>query len=347
MAGVLHEEIVAPIGGANLRNTEAAVVELKDGRLLLVWSDFTGGASDWVQAQISGKHSSDGGRTWSETFTVVPNAGQMNTYCPSLLRLRSGELGLSYFVKNSVSDNTVYWQRSRDEGRTWGEPVAVTPEPGYHLIINDRAVQLSSGRIVLPISWVPDYFDTASFRVFCAYSDDQGESWRHGATEIALPRRGAMEPLVVERRDGSLLMSIRTQLGDQYRAESSDGGDTWHDVRPLGVVGSEAPAGLKRIPSTGDLLLIWNNCFDPARRHFGRSPLTAAISRDEGETWENKRNLEVEPDRTFAYPSILFRGDPSLRSGQGEVLLTYWRSRTDPDGLELKLRILPVSWFYD
>ncbi len=338
-ANVLHETILEPITEEHPRNSEAAVAVLQDGRLLLVWSDFYGGPSDFSEAQVSGRISDDVGRTWGERLTVVANAGQMCTYSPSLIRLQSGSLGITYFVKNSEGDNRVYWRKSSDEGQTWSEPAAVTPEPAYYIINNDRAVQLSSGRLLAPISYVPHYYPTASFRSRCWYSDDEGVTWQRGTSEITLPKRGAMEPGVIERKDGSLLMWVRTQLGSQYRAVSYDMGDTWTDVRPLGLVSSEAPACIKRIPQTGDLVMIWNHVFDPFRSHWGRTPLTSAISRDDGETWEKVRDLEREHDHFYAYTSITFHED--------EVLLTYYRSKVGIQGTELKLKILPLDWFYD
>ena len=69
----------------------------------------------------------------------------------------------------------------------------------------------------------------------------------------------------------------------------------------LGVQAPEAPATLRRIPATGDLLLIWNNTFTAGIGHGGpRTPLTAAVSNDEGETWKIVDNLEANPDRTAA-----------------------------------------------
>ena len=333
----IHEVVIAPVSAEHPRNTEAATIELSDGRLLLAWSEFSGGHSDWASAQISGRHSDDGGRTWGEKLTIVPNAGQVNTMSPSLVRLQSGQLGLTYSVCDSPADSRVYWRRSDDEGHTWSDPVRVTAEVAYHIVVNDCSIQLQNGRIIVPIQTTPTCDDEATYAVFSCFSDDDGDTWQRSTSEIALPKRGAMEPTVVERQDGSVLMVIRTQLGDQYRAESADRGETWAEVRPLGVVGSEAPAGLKRIPSTGDLLLVWNHGVDPTQSHLGRSRLTAAISRDDGETWEHFHDLEHEPGYSFSYPSILFRGD--------EVALTYW-SREGTGPLALKLKIVPVGWFY-
>ena len=103
-------------------------------------------------------------------------------------------------------------------------------------------------------------------------------------------------------------------------------------------MGSEAPSAVKRISGTDDLLVVWNNIFDPHRRHWRRTPLNSAVSRDDGETWENIRFLEKETDHSYAYPSIHFQDD--------EVLLTYYSTVNDP-ARELKIKILPVAWFYE
>ena len=238
--------------------------------------------------------------------------------------------------------NRVYWRRSADNGRSWTEKVAVTPEPAYNIINNDRAVQLSTGRIITPIAYVPEHVTyTTSFRVFCAYSDDQGESWTRSPCELGLAKRGAMEPVVIERTDGSLFMLVRTQLGHQYSSVSTDGGENWEELGPaVELISSEAPACMKRIPSTGDLLVIWNRVFDPLQGHFGpRTPLSSAISRDDGRSWTGIRNIEEEPDCAYAYTSIHFRGE--------EVLLTYYRDSKGRQDRTLKLVILPVSWFYE
>lgn len=339
----IHEEIVGPISERNPRNSEAAIVELKDDRLLLAWSEFYGGADDFAGARIAGRLSSDGGRTWGARFIVVENTSRMNTFNPSFLRLSSGALSLFYFHQEALDNVKQHMRQSFDEGQTWTEAVCITPDPVRQFMVNDRAVRLSSGRIVLPISWAPTWSDVppnASFRSLCWYSDDDGGTWHRGRGEVCLPKRGAMEPVVVERRDSTLLMVIRTQLGHQYRSESYDDGETWTEAKPIvDIIGSEAPANVKRIPGTGDLLIVWNRVFDPLRSAFGRTPLTAAISHDDGGSWAKFRNLETEANHSYAYPSVLFRAN--------EVLLTYYRSRGVTKGWELKLTILPLDWFYE
>jgi len=90
--------VICPAGVERPRNTEGDIVKLKDGSLLLGYSEFVGSdSSDFAQARIAGKTSRDGGRTWSAPFVIAPNDGKMNTMSPSFLRLRSGGLGMAYW----------------------------------------------------------------------------------------------------------------------------------------------------------------------------------------------------------------------------------------------------------
>ncbi len=107
------EYLVVPATLDNPRNTEGDIVELVDGRLLLVWSDFYGGEMpDHAPARISAMISDDQGRTWGERYTVQENVGGQNVMSASLLRLACGELLLFYLVKNADDDLQAYARRS-------------------------------------------------------------------------------------------------------------------------------------------------------------------------------------------------------------------------------------------
>ena len=185
---LLHEAVLQPITDEYPRNSEAAIVQLENDTMLLAWSHFVGGSTDWTSAQISARLSEDRGRTWGKPYVLQKNIGTMCTYSPSLLELQSGSLGFAFFVKNSKGDNRAYWRSSNDGGNSWSDPVAITPEVAYHILNNDRIVQLTNGRIVAPISYTPKYVDNKTpIRSFCAYSDDDGRTWRRGSGEIGLP----------------------------------------------------------------------------------------------------------------------------------------------------------------
>lgn len=324
------------------RYTEGSVLPLQDGSLLFAVTEFSGSGSDFAQARIVGRTSSDGGRTWSDQRVLQENTGRQNVMSVTLRWIgdpADPRLALFYLQKNAYDDLQLFVRFSDDEARTFGDPICVTIDPGYHVVNNDRVTQLGSGRLIVPAASTTNVESDNHFVCHCYYSDDQGRTWAAGSGRVDLPRRGAMEPEVIELRDGRLLMIIRTQLGYIAASYSSDGGDAWSEAESMQVTAPEAPATIRRIPATGDLLLIWNNTYDPSAGHGGpRTPLTAAVSRDEGRTWEDVRNLEADPARTYAYTSALFH--------RGRAILTYWESGPAPGQLSSRFRSLPVAWFY-
>ena len=333
-------------GDGNPRNSEGDFIQLKDGRLLFVYTHFVGSSSDFGSAYLAGRHSDDGGRTWSaEDEVVLPNEGDVNTMSVSLLRLRSGEIALFYLRKNSKADCRCYMRISTDEGRTWSEPRVCIEPLGYYVVNNDRVIQLESGRLVVPAachgSAGEDYRHPG--KAMCYLSDDNGETWRVSTTILEPPegsRSGLQEPGVVELKDGRVLMLCRTDQGCQYRSRSDDGGTTWSPAEPTDIVSPVSPASFERIPATGDLLLVWNDhhAIDPALTGK-RTPLTVAVSQDEGQTWNPARMLENNPAGWYCYTAIAFVGD--------HILLGYCAGDTTIGGLN-RTRIvrLPVTWLY-
>ncbi|MCC7333627.1 MAG: exo-alpha-sialidase [Pirellulaceae bacterium] len=319
------------------RYTEGSIVELNDGSLLFAVTEFHGSGSDFAKAHIVGRQSSDGGRTWATPRVLQANTGGMNVMSVTLRRLADNSIAMFYLQKNSHSDLAPYLRLSTDEAATFGEPIKVSSTSGYHVVNNDRVTALSTGRLLLPAASTPDVATDNHFQSHCFLSDDGGQTWRDGKGKVDADKRGAMEPEVVELKDGRIMMLVRTQLGYPGKAYSEDGGDTWSPMTTLGVQGPEAPATLRRIPSTGDLLLVWNNTYTAGAGHGGeRTPLTAAISRDEGETWSVVDNLESDLSRTFSYISLTFV--------RNRAVMSYWDQ--DKAGYSCRFRSLPVSWFY-
>ena len=72
---------------------------------------------------------------------------------------------------------------------------------------------------------------------------------------------------VLGLKDGRLMTSACNRA-----CFSGDGGNTWSYVEPTHVASSYSPAMLRRIPTTGDLLCIWNNVgADEIRNGFRRA----------------------------------------------------------------------------
>jgi len=337
--------IVYDANEANPRYTEGSIVDLADGTLLFAVTEFTGGGSDFSAARIVARRSSDGGRTWSSPRVLQENVGDLNVMSVTLRRLGpphrwDAPLGMFYLVKHGTDSLDVFLRTSDDQGVTFGEPVRMNQRSGYHVMNNDRVIRLSSGRLLAPIAYTEDVRQANHFISSCLISDDDGKTWHRGPGHVDQPQRGAMEPGVVELRDGRVMMIVRTQLGVIAAAYSTDEGETWGEPFHLDVVAPEAPATIGRIPSTGDLLLVWNRTYDPSAGHGGeRTPLTAAVSLDEGETWRHFRDLETRPDRGYAYTSLRFVGS--------RALLSYWEHDRRAQRLSTRFRSLAVSGFYE
>jgi sialidase-1 len=330
----------------NPRYTEGSIVALANGSLLFATTEFQNSGSDFAKAHIVGRTSNDGGRTWSDQRVLQKNTGGLNVMSVTLRRLsggssvgKPGTLAMFYLQKNSFNDLDLLVRFSADDAATFSEPTLVTSDDGYHVVNNDRVTQLSTGRLLVPAASTADVRKVNHFVSHCYISDDAGRTWRNGRGLVDAPKRGAMEPEVIELNDGRVLMIVRTQLGFIGKSYSTDGGDTWTKMETLGVKAPEAPSTLRRIPSTGDLVLIWNDTFVPGAGHGGkRTPLTMAVSRDEGQTWRTVGNLESNPKRTFSYPSLIFVRD--------RAVLSYWESAEAGSDLSCRFRSIPVSRFY-
>ena len=67
-------------GQNNPRNSEGDFITLKDGRILFVYSHYTGNSdSDHGSAYLAGRYSSDNGKSWTtEDNVIVQQEGNMN-----------------------------------------------------------------------------------------------------------------------------------------------------------------------------------------------------------------------------------------------------------------------------
>ncbi len=311
-------------GEGNPRNSEGDFFTLNDGRILFVYTHFNGGAGDHASAHLAGRFSNDDGKTWSDKdLMIVPNEGDFNIMSVSLLRLQNGNIALFYLVKNSHTDCSPHMRISTDEAKTWSDPVrCVTDSSGYFILNNDRAVQLSTGRIILPLAmhnhpaW-PEGRDSNG--VILSYiSDDDGKTWHRSvdaqkAYDENHNRVLVQEPGIVELADGKLYMFCRTNVGCQYVSWSKDQGEHWTPLQASNIMSPRSPASIERIPGTKELLMVWNNHENiPPELEQKRTPFTIAISKDEGRSWENKQNIETNPNGWYCYTAIHFTKDHIL-----------------------------------
>ena len=377
----VHEEILVRADRKCPRAGEGAAEILEDGSILLAYGVFDG-TDDHANAPIVKRISRDGGVTWSQPEIMQTKAkkSDMNVMSASLLRLSSGELAFLFLAKYTAStDCRPMLRLSNDEGKTWSAPLEIADVPGYYVVNNDRLVETSRGRLLVPCALYQEQHNFQKSPCGILYSDDAGKTWQRGKDWIRIKTGNVLppplateaswkvweecttagivnqEPGVIERKDGSIMMWIRTNSGYMYTAFSKDGGDSWSDFKPVrDIVSPCGPQSIKRLPGSNRMICVYNDHSDTAfvfdnepynGLYWGwRTPLTAAVSDDEGVTWKRIGDIEGR-ERNYCYTSILFFDD--------KVLLTYYLSdETGKEGIyarcnlaSLKLKIIRQDFF--
>lgn len=339
--------MVAKGSAEHPRHSEASIIELKDGSLLMAWQRHeksAAGSHDTAPGSIALMNSRDGGRTWENPRIIAGMIeGSVNCYSPSLFRCKDGTLSLffkRYMVlehgKQSLSN--VYRMDSRDEGKTFG-PEQLLWERKPYAPINHSILRLACGAALMTMACCEGEWLSANDRqsILVLRSEDDFKTWNL-SKPIRLPMRGAMEPYAAQQANGRITMVMRTQLGSVFTCESTDDGRTWSKPRTTGLPAPESCACVATVPGTDTQLVVWNNSeYDMFwKSHYGkRTPLTVAISRDGLRTFTDFQDLETDPNRVFTNPAISFTSD-------GWCLITYWTCPYDENGrfgspIDLKL----------
>lgn len=333
----VEDVLTLDTGPNNPRNSEGDFITLNDGRVLFIYTHYTGtSADDHATAYLAGRYSNDKGKTWTqEDIKIIDQEGAMNVMSVSLIRLQNGEIALFYLKKNSTFDCIPMMRISKDEAKTWSEPKpCITDKEGYFVLNNNRVIQLKNGRLILAVALHQSPGDQKFSnlgRLWSYYSDDNGKTWI-ASVEVANPGKiVTQEPGMVELKNGNILMYARTTANVQYFSYSKDRGETWSDIEPGNLKSPCSPATIARIPSTGDLLVVWNdNGIDQ-----NRTPLNIAISKDDGKTWINNKILENNPKGSYCYNAIHFI--------ENDVLLGYF----DWSNIGITVKKIKLDWVYN
>lgn len=323
----VHENMYAP-----------AFAERGDGKIL----SFAKYRTDpHGEEQTKFSISDDGGLTWGTPFDRKDVSGHpvggTHQAASSLVSLSSGGVGLASNIRTPGDTHALFW-RSEDGGESWENPVRISPQNMDALFVStDVMIRTSSGRIILPVytllrqqsrpeehfptlpgklvngQYMPasgHFFDPSFSAVYVCYSDDDGRTWernKDGELFINLDWNTTFsyvnEPSVAEVSQGKLVIMLRTGLGRLYQAWSNDDGETWGRPQPTSLAASTTPAYITSIPSTGHLLVVWNQEGEKdVKRSFPRSRMSAAISRNGGSVWEFFQNVESMHEETRVEP---------------------------------------------
>jgi hypothetical protein len=336
-AGGVREPVILGAAPTN----EACLLARKNGTLEIY--AITKPAS----TSVSVSRSSDGGLTWSAAEIAFPLPGEAY-YAVQVLEAADGTLHAVAHVRGSGPGGyrgrlyEVYHTRRLAGAAEWTPARRVVP--GYVGSIRGFIESRAHGRLLLAVGRAVPEREAAPKEgtdfgwndTFVYSSDDHGVTWTQAPGHLSLPlaganvtRHGAIEPVLLELRDGRIWMLVRDRGGRLWQSFSADG-RAWPTLERSPFISSDSPASLLRLRD-GGILLLANACqnwSDPRSYAMGgREVLQAAVSRDEGRTWRGFREIlheTVTPagrgDRGTAYATAAQNaaGKVVVVSGQGE-----------------------------
>lgn len=240
----------------------------------------------------------------------------------------------SWSNPDAVGRDELWMRKTQDNGRTWLPAVPAGIQSGH---ASNDSVLLPDGTIVFASTSteLPEYYFGA---VQIYRSHDDGESWEKGALLTADDGNRIREPAICLRPDGRLLLFTRTCPGTagwgtagnrslpSYRAESLDGGLTWSQPKPCGILNNESKLDVISWDKE-TILMAYNDT--PETDWHERSPLTLAYSKDEGLTWQNLITLAPAPGN---------KCQPAMcRDAQGRLNVIYMHRHTAIEHLVLEI----------
>ncbi len=241
---------------------------------------------------------------------------------------------------------------SNDKGKTWSkEDKIVLSNEGNLNVMSVSLLRLADDRIALfylrknsDVDCIPymrtstDEAQTWGDAIRCI--EAEGYHVLNNSRVIQLKSGRIIMPVVVELKNGNILLYCRTDEGFQYFSRSNNSGESWSEIEKGNIKSPLSPATIKRIPATGDLLLVWNNNFQEGRDGGKRTPLNIAVSNNEGKTWSKIETIESDPDGWYCYTAIEFADD--------HVLLGHCAgNRKMYNGLETtQITRLSLDWIY-
>jgi hypothetical protein len=292
-----------------------------DGCFYATW--YSGGKTEDPDNYTLVVRSTDEGQSWSEPILVIDPPDKVRAFDPNLWTDPRGRLWLFWAQSWELFDGRVgvWWSVCDDPGAA--TPRWSAPQRLAHGIMLNKPTVLSTGEWLFPVGlWRSSAWLAPDAAGLQAHPELDGERFSNvyvtrdeGSTFALLgradvPRRVFDENMIVERRDGSLWMLVRTDNGIG-ESVSTDRGATWSPGRDTGFGGPNSRFFIRRLQS-GALLLVNHVDFS------GRNNLTALLSDDDGQTWPHRMLLDGRKD--VSYPD-------GFQAPDGTIHIIYDRER--------------------
>ena len=313
-----------------------AIICADNGNLIAFADDRHSHGSDIGQSanavDIVFKLSTDGGKTWSASRTILPfstagnqginNKGDVIVFKsvnkPGTLVAIAASGGawfgnanpIARFAQSKSTDNGETWSQWKEVGQSlWDElksGVGGIKKCGF--LASGRGLTLvgkgsnEKGRMVAGLMAKNSKGITV---IYSVYSDDDGETWHKGGYVGSSSGNGSYnEPKVIaELNDGTLVMSTRNDtLGNaRLRAYSTDGGMNWYQQKKNGG-NKEAFSAWNdmRGSNTDSEGVVYTRKGEQDKNRMlhlhttesSRKGMALYLSEDESDTWTKKLTLE-------------------------------------------------------
>ncbi len=278
----------------------STVLPLDNGTVVAAWFAGSSESDDDVKI-LTSVRGTDG--KWGEPIRVSadPNVAHWN---PVLFRNDDGTITL-YF---KVGKNTQYWKTyysTSTDGKVWATPKELVPgdNSGGRGPVKNKPIRLKNGTILAPGSTEID----DKYRCFVDISTDNGKTWSRtpeiNSSFLRFFKVPMIQPTLWESKDGSVHMFTRTKVGKIYRSDSYDGGKTWCTAYPTNLPNNNSGIDLDTDDS-GRIFLVYNPVGIPGIR----TPLTLAVSLDDGKTFTKIKTFETGLAE-YSYPAVVVKGD--------------------------------------
>jgi predicted neuraminidase len=305
----------------------ATLVRREDGGLFVAWFGGTReGHRDtaiWAADRVETPGHSAGTNAssaptigaWSEP-RVIAKAIDEPHWNPVLFALSPLEFVLHFKVGMRIRDWSTWSQRSSDAGATWEDPQPlVCGDRGGRGAAKNKPIRLDSG------DWLAGA-STESWRRWDAFVDRSRngiDGWEANPP-FALDRsrlqgKGIIQPTLWQSSARDVHALLRSTEGVLYRSDSEDDGQHWSTARPTALPNNNS--GVDAVRMQNGLLALACN---PVEGNWAaRSPLSILFSRDNGETWPERLDVESGPGE-FSYPAL-------IEDGEGLCLAFTWNRR--------------------
>ena len=234
-------------------NRNPAFGQLADGTLVLAYVTVKAGydesglrMKEGATNNIDGVfviRSSDAGITWTSPYKI--DMAGANGFSPygKIIQLNDGTALMAIyggFGKPGASESHLY--RSRDNGKTWGDPSRIAA--GYD---ETGLVSLPDGRLLAALR-----SSQGGQHIAMAYSSDQGRTW---SEPRPLTHDGEVPGDLIALKDGSVVFAYGERGVQPFGVRaliSHDGGTTWDENHRV-IVAADSPNWDTGYPSSVEL----------------------------------------------------------------------------------------------